>query len=383
MKKKLKTLFPYFLLAVAIIVVYKVINELSFFFDAVVWIWTVISPFFFGFLVAYVMNIPCVGIQVLLEKSKIKFICKRKKALSIILVYLVLVMLVLTVLYLVIPAIYRSASSFITNLPSYYEGMLDFVDSVNDLGLVGLHISGDGITATLQNLIDGISIESLASPINALFGVASVLFSVLLAFISSIYFLIDKEKITSFLRRLLRVITSSGVYSAIMEYANKLNNNFKQYIFTQTIDGCILGTIVAIELLIIGSPYALILGIMFWIVNYVPFFGSYISTFVAVIVVAFTQGMSTALITAVVLVVTHLIDSNIIQPKLMSGTFSLSPLLVIISLTFGGAVAGILGMIIAIPITAIVKDLIESIIAYRERKRVNASDEMSETESLK
>jgi len=379
MKQKIKTLFPYFLLAIAVIAAYRVIDDLSFSLDLVKRVWSIVTPFFYGFLLAYVMSIPCGGLQKLLGKIKIKFIKKRKKALSLILVYIIFALIFFSALNLVIPAIYEGASLFIANLPSYYESILGFIDYVNGLELFGIHISGDVILGMLQDLFQGLSTESLASPINALFGVASAIFNAFLALISSIYFLLEKDKITAFLRRLLKVFTSSGAHNAIMEYANKLNRNFKQYLFTQTIDGCILGTIVTIEMFIIGSPYALILGIMFGIINYIPFFGSYISSFIAIIVVAFTQGFSTALVTAIVLLVTHMIDGNIIQPRLMSGSFSLSPLLVIISITVGGAVAGILGMILAIPVVAILKDILESIVVYRERQKAEHADDAKET----
>jgi predicted PurR-regulated permease PerM len=88
------------------------------------------------------------------------------------------------------------------------------------------------------------------------------------------------------------------------------------------------------------------------------------------VVVLFTQGLGMAAIAAVVLLITQQIDGNIIQPKLMGGSFSLSPLLVIISITVGGAFAGILGMIAAIPIIAVLKEMLDSIIEYVNRKKL-------------
>jgi predicted PurR-regulated permease PerM len=145
----------------------------------------------------------------------------------------------------------------------------------------------------------------------------------------------------------------------------------------QTIDGLILGTIVTIELYILRSPYALVLGIMLGIVNYIPYFGSIIGSAVAVVVIAFTQGIPMAAIAAAVLLITQQIDGNIIQPKLMGSSFALSPLLIIISVTVGGALAGVFGMIIAIPIVAVLKDIFESIVIYNEKRKFdNAEDSL-------
>jgi len=132
---------------------------------------------------------------------------------------------------------------------------------------------------------------------------------------------------------------------------------------------------VTIELFILGSPYFLILGILLGVLNYIPYFGSIIGCFIAIAVVAFTQSIGMAALAAALLLVTQQIDGNIIQPRLMSGSFSLSPLLVIISITIGGAFAGMLGMIIAIPVVAVLKDMLESIIEYFERKKPEHADD--------
>jgi len=190
-----------------------------------------------------------------------------------------------------------------------------------------------------------------------------------LAFISSIYILVEKEKGKALAHRMIKLVASETVYSTTIEGFHRLNQNFRQYIRTQTIDGLILGTMATILLLILGSPFALVLGIMLGIVNYIPYFGSIFGTVVAVIIVAITGGFTDAAIAAVSLLVIQQIDANIIQPRLMSGSFSLSPLLVIISISFGGAVAGIIGMIVAIPIVAVLKDLFDYIVSHYEEKK--------------
>jgi len=222
----------------------------------------------------------------------------------------------------------------------------------------------------LQDIFQNVSIENLSSAFNSIFGgVSSALFSTVLSFIASIYILIEKNKFKAFLRRLITVFFSSNVCEAIYEYTSSLNNNFKRYVHIQTIDGCILGGLAIIQLLILRSPYALLLGIMLGIVNYIPYFGSIFGTLFVVIILAFTQGLTVAAIGTVTLFITQQIDGNIIQPKLMGGSFSLSPLLVIISIIIGGAAAGMLGMIAAIPIVAVLKDILDKIILYYERKK--------------
>ena len=372
--KKFRALLPYFLLALAIIVAHRVIGEIAFFADALGQAWGIISPFFYVFLLAYIVNMPCSSIQRLFAKTKIKFILKRQRALSVLVVFIICALLTTLIINLVVPAIARSISFFIANIPVYWESVLRLVAYFNNLDLFGWYISVDGIFNLIRDFFSDFRIESLSRPIDAILGAGATMFSGFIAFIASIYILVEKDKFKAFVCRVLKVMASLEVYNAVLGHFGRLNNNFRQYIRTQTIDGIILGTIATVLLLILGSPYALVLGIMLGIVNYIPYFGSIFGTLIAVIVVAFTQGITMGLVSAAALFTIQQIDANVIQPKLMSGSFALSPLLVIISITIGGALAGIFGMIAAIPIVAVLKDMMENIIAHYERKKLQTPD---------
>jgi len=376
--KKFKSLLPYFLLAIAVIAVYRISGALVFFFDIIGQAWAVVSPFFYGFLLAYIVNIPIGGIQRLLAKSRNKFVLKRQRMLSVLIVFLIFAAIIFLALSLVIPAIADSITFFIDNIHVYWASVMQVIDQINELDLFGLHISADVIFNFLRNMFENFNIESLVQPLSALVGVGTAVFRGAIAFISSIYILIEKDKIKALARRLLNVFASDEVSNVATEVSDRLNNNFRQYIRTQTIDGLILGTMVTISLLIMGSPYALILGLLLGILNYIPYFGSIAGSLIAILVVAFTQGLTMGAISAASLLIIQQIDANIVQPKLMSSSFALSPLLVIISITIGGAIAGILGMLAAIPIVAVLNDMFEGIVKYYERKKLAVLDEENE-----
>jgi predicted PurR-regulated permease PerM len=367
--RKFKSLIPYFLLAVAVILAYKIVEELGFFIDILHQIWGIVTPFFYGLILAYIINIPCGGVERLLLKTNSVFIAKRKRPISMILVFLILAMTLTLILTIIVPAVSRSGSYFIEHFPVYYENTLAFVDYFNSLEILGIYISVDAIVNVFQDMIQNLGFDYITYSFGALIGVSTAVFRGFLAVIAAVYFLIDKDRFLGYCNRALKALTSADVYATTLESAYKINKNFRQYINMQTLDGCILGTAAIVALYIMGSPYALALGIMLGIVNYIPYFGSIFGTLIAVLIVAFTQGISSAVVAAIVLLIIQQIDSNIIQPKLMSGSFSLSPLLVIVSISFGGAVAGLFGMIVAIPIVAFIKDVIESIIAHKERKK--------------
>jgi len=354
------------LVIVLAVVIYKAFSSIGVLADAFKRFMRTFSPFFYGFLLAYVLNIPSNGVRRLLYRTKIPFLQKHRKGLSIGIVYLLLVLLVFFVLRKVIPTVYESIMLFVRDFDRYYQRAEELLEKLNSTSPLNLDLNIENLLPAVENF----NIDSLFSSFNAIIGVSSSVFRSFLVLISSVYILIEKEKFKAFLRRILKAFTPAAVYSVIFRYTGQLNLNFKQYIYAQTLDGCILGTLAGIELALLGSQYALVLGIMLGFVNYIPYFGSIIGTLVAVMVVMFSQSIPVGLFAMLILLITQQIDGNIIQPKLMSSSFSISPLLVIISVTVGGAVAGVIGMLAAIPTTVTLLNILEDITVHFEKRKV-------------
>lgn len=364
--KHFKKMFSYFILAASVIIAYKFIMGIDTFLYYVQGFFGVISPFIWGMLIAYILNIPCNGIQRMCMKKQQGFLYRKRKLLSIIFVYLCAIVLILLISRVVIPTVYRSGRIFVSNFSEYYLRAQQFIEDINDLDILSFDISIDKFMYAMRDFI----INKLPGSMNTIFNLSAGILNAFLALITSIYFLFEKENILKNVSRILHLILKEPSGQFFFKYVKILNNNFKQYIYAQTLDGFILGTIATIELLFLKSPYALMLGLMLGIVNYVPYFGSIFGSLVAVITVAFTQNMKTAIICAIILLVTQQIDANVIQPRLMSESFALSPLLIIISISIGGAISGIFGMIAAIPLVAVIKEILGEIITYYEQKKI-------------
>ena len=375
MMEKFKSLMPYLLLALIIIAAYRVSGELGVFFDFIRWAWGVISPFFYGFLLAYVINLPCSSIQRLLAKSNNGFIVKRRRGISLIIVMLLLVLIIFITLNMLIPAIASSVMLFIDTIPVYWEGVVRLVNNFNNLELFDWQLDSDAISGFLMSFIENITLEYLMAPVNAIVGAANAIFTGAIVFIASIYIMIEKERCKDYIANLLRIFTTVKFRDTFNEIFSGLNKNVRRYIHSQTIGGVILGVMSMIALLIMRSPFALVIGIMLWVANYIPYFGSIIATVIAILLVAFTQGFTMGIVAAIVLLLIQQIEVNIIQPKLMSDAFHMSPLLVIISISVGGAIGGILGMIVVIPIVAVLKDILDNIVAFYDRKKFGIGEE--------
>jgi predicted PurR-regulated permease PerM len=223
----------------------------------------------------------------------------------------------------------------------------------------------------LKNVVGYFDFEAIiTSAITGIGGVGSAIFNFFLALIAAIYFLLDKDRIKGFFSLMIEILTPEKVSGFVLKYSSKFCIYFKQYLFVQTIDGLILGVLIFITTLLFGSPYAIIFALIFFVTNYIPYFGAIFAAVVSIIVIAFTQSIQTAIFAGIVIIIIQQLESNVINPKLMSESFSIRPLLVVISVTIGGAYMGIVGMIIAIPITTVISEMIDAFIEYKRPKPV-------------
>jgi len=392
--RMMTAMIPYFILALAVIITWHLVGSWRIFAGGLGRFWGHITPFMYGILVAYILNMPCSAIQKLLHRTKKPFIEKRSRGFAVLILFVLVLALLSLLLNWVIPAVYGSIVLFINEFETYQQGLFNFIDSINNWDLpefMGeININPDELMATVLGMVtgfvedfDGENVANIAGVIANIFGaVFSTMFQGILTLVSSIFLLIQRDNILAFVRRLTAALTAEKTYEFIFKYAGKLNYNFRMYIYTQTIDGLILGSMMTIVLAIAGSPYFLVLGLMLGIINYIPYFGSIVGTAVALVVVAFTQGMGVALILLPIMFFIQQMDGNFIQPKLMGGSFALSPLLVIVSVSIGGAYAGILGMLMAIPIVAVLKDMLDSFITFLEAKKAVKKRARNEAESL-
>lgn len=385
--RMIRSMIPYFILIIGAILVFRLSAEFRVFTDAVSRFWAVISPFLTGAVFAYIFNVPCSAIQRLIQKlgtiKKFKknrpvsavfgFIVRKSRIFSVLLLIIIMGIILAAILNILIPAVSESVDLFVRGIDGYEETVRNWLARIYEMNLpdsIRDTINEDAIITALRNWVDGLNYNAIATTVMAgLGGFASTMFNTFLAIVSTIYLLIEKDKLKSFVIVLLNAVTSTTTFNTIMKYSQKLDHNFRQYIFAQTIDGIILGSIMTIILLLFGSPFAIVLGLILGIVNYIPYFGSIFGTAFAVLVVAFTQGLPTAALAAVIMFAIQQFDGNFMQPKLMGKTFSLSPFLVISSVTIGMHYGGVLGMLVAIPIVAILKDAIDTYIEHRHEKK--------------
>ena len=203
--------------------------------------------------------------------------------------------------------------------------------------------------------------------------------TLLFATIFAIYFLID-DSIASYWSDVLGAFTSAKTRTKMKAFASDANRVFSGYIRGQSLDALLVGVMVSIAMLIAGIPYALVIGILTGIGNLVPYVGPVVG-FGSLIIVSLADGsIAKLIIGAAILAAVMFIDGNVINPRMLSSNVEVHPVLVIVALLAGGKVGGVVGMLVAVPVAALLKLQFEK---YVERRKQIVQNRERENEEKK
>ncbi len=147
----------------------------------------------------------------------------------------------------------------------------------------------------------------------------------------------------------------------IVEVIDEVNKSVRKYLVMKTIISLITGAAYTIVLWIAGVDFFLLWGLLAFLLNYIPYIGSYIATAFPVVVALILLSPLSALIVLIILLAIQMVMGNIVEPKLLGRELNLSPVVVLISLAFWGWLWGLVGMFLSIPITATIKIIMEYI----------------------
>lgn len=356
----------WFVLAVAIIIVYKALDNFTDVMGAVMKFFDIITPFLVGIFISYLLYMPCKKIEESYKKSKIKFIAKKSRALGILTVYLIILLLLIILINFILPVVFESVVDLINNIQNYYEVAIDKYNNLPEDNILKSEVVNDAI-GSVQNLdikqyfqLDKI-LAYVMSAIDAVTG----LFDVVVAVIVSVYILAERVEILHSIRKFAEAIFKEKTYKNLDKYFNNSNEIFFKFIASQFLDAVIVGILVTIAMTIMGVRYAPLLGFLIGLFNMIPYIGAIIAVAISALITLITGGLSQAIWMLIVVIILQQIDANIINPKIIGQSLKISPLLVIFAITVGGAYFGILGMFLAVPVIAVVRIVVEDYIDYK------------------
>ena len=373
-KKNLSKWMYYFLLGVAIIIVYKFFDNFTAIGGVIGKFLNVIAPFMAGALLAYLLYIPASRIEKKFLKSKRKLIKKKSRGLSVLITYVLATLVIILLVNVILPVVIDSVIELVNNFQGYWNTAIEKLNALPEDSILKSQQVEEAIKSVgeaIQNIDfkQYVSTERITGYIKSVLGVASGIFDVFVSIVVSVYILLQRNQIYGFFNKLTMVIFDKKTCDKIGEYIDSTNKIFFKFISSQVIDGIIVGILVTIAMSIIGVKYAILLGFMIGLFNIIPYFGAIIAVAISILITLITGGISQTLIMAIVVIVLQQIDSNIINPKIIGNSLEISPLLVIFAVTVGGAYFGVLGMFLAVPVAAVLKILINDWLEFKNNKK--------------
>lgn len=373
--KEWKKIIGWFIFAVALIAVYKLLDNFG---EITAWVRTLVSilmPFIMALLVAYLFYLPCRKVESIYAKTKIKFIKKRARWFAIFTVYLIALILIIVMFKFIVPTVYESFAEFAAAFPGYYDSMIKTIEGLPEDSI----LRQIDLTSIIKNIgdikfEDYLNLETITEYAKGIIGVATTIFDIFVTIVVSIYLLGERSQIVEFAKRLCGAVFKVNIYKTIGKYFRESNEIFFRFVSSQILDAIIVGILTSIAMSILGVRYAILLGFIIGLFNLIPYLGAIIAIALSIIITIFTGGISQAIWMAIVVIILQQIDANIINPKIIGSSLEISPILIIFSVTVIGSYFGIMGMFLAVPIVAVIKLIINDYIKYKENIKENSKD---------
>lgn len=371
----------YFVLGAALIIVYKTFDNLSSLWSGVLHVLSAVKPFLIAFVIAYMLNIPTKKLSGLLDKKvKNKFVKKHANAISIATVYVLAIAIVVLVIGSVIPAIMNELIDVYEHIPQYAGEIADFVNDFEPARNLGF--TEEFLTSRLNGFVEKIiSIDVVGytkTLATGIVSVTSVLLNVFIAIIASIYMLIDKDRIIEGIKKWAKKIKSGGNIDMLINRWSAVNDIFTQYIYSRLICCSVMAVACTLVLGVMGEEYAVLLGIFIGFMDIIPYFGSIISWVAGLLLMAISGGWAHAIWCSAIILVLQQIDGNILAPKVTGSRLEIRPLTIIIAVSVGGTLFGFLGMLLSVPVVAILRLILTEILEDKSDKTDKVSSEKAE-----
>ncbi len=202
----------------------------------------------------------------------------------------------------------------------------------------------------------------------------SFIFKLILAVTISIYLLYDKESLILTFKKILQAFLNKKDAERLISVGKRTNDIFSRYFVGKILGAALVGSICFIVLFILHVPYPFLISLIVGILNLIPYFGTILGIIPAVLITLFIDPMK-ALWVFIFLMILGQIDGMVISPKILGDKTGISPILIMVAITIGGALYGVVGMFVAVPITAVLKSFFLEYINKRLESKKELEDQ--------
>ncbi|WFA08082.1 AI-2E family transporter [Tissierella sp. Yu-01] len=339
----------------------------------------IISPFIIGGALAFIMNSPMMfieeaffGRKSLLKNTKDSI----KRPISYLITLIIFIATIIIILFIIIPELTRTIQELAVKIPEVWREVQIFVvkNLIDNPQLIewinSINVDWNSMGQSAVDFLKNSAINWLSSTFTFATSFVGGIVTFVLAFIFSIYLLFQKETLARQLQKLILAFTSEGVAKKIFYIGSLSNKVFANFLSGQLLEAIILGGLFLVAMTIFKFPYALMISLIIAITALVPMVGAFIGLFIGVILIL-VDSTSMAFWFIIMFLIIQQIEGNLIYPHVVGKAAGLPSIWILVAVTVGGSLMGVLGILLFIPICSILYTLLREEVNERlEEKNI-------------
>lgn len=349
---------------------------------------SILFPFLLGGAIAFVLKIPMNFFEkLILKHTNSKFLKKAARGISLFVSILLVISIVIFMMSMVIPQLIISLQSLEKQIPAFFEKLIEFVNRFPKLSPIAEKIQTFYNSLSLNYIFEQVKhfflTEDLSFNTNAVqtaSGIANTIFSgftnALLAFVFSIYVLLDKDRLGRQTKRILYSVGGTKIGAFIIHIGHLIDFYFFNFVKGQLLDALIIGVMTFVSMFVFRMPYAAMISVLVGFSDLIPIVGPIIGAAIGFIFILIDSPFQ-AMLFLVLMVVLQQIQGNIIYPKIVGDKLGIPAMWSLFATIVGGALGGIVGMWVFIPLVAVIYTLLGEYTEYR-LKKLNMNSELQE-----
>ena len=313
-------------------------------------------PFIIGLSLAYILNF-----LLKFYERKIK-----KRALALLAVYSTVIVLMSTFILFLAPQVARAMEHFTEEFPDYSEEIITQIETqLSRFDLTEDHVETVG--ASMDELIVRFvtfNQNLVPSLMKHLVVIGETLMNITLGIVLSIYILATKETLGRQFKKVILAFVGEKKEKIFSIWMNRAHQIFAKFFAGMALNSLIVGVLTTIMLFIFRIPFAILIGFIVALTNIIPIFGPFIGAIPSAVMIFFISPTKALIFTGIILIIQQ-IDANIITPKILGDKIGIASIWVLVSILIFGYFFGIVGMVLGVPITALLIEILGEIISAR------------------
>lgn len=340
---------------------------------------TIVTPFIFGVTFAFLVNLLLRPVEATWDRvfrragrrqaGKGRW-ANLKRPVSLAVSVVLIGAAIFVLMFIVLPEVVRTVVFVAEMTPEYaarletWRGWLQERLAEYDIVLPQLRIELDSVGASVRDWITQRGRAVLATTLGFTTSVVNGIFNVVIGVVLALYILADKERLLGQMQRTLQAFLPEQRARTVVHVANLTHDTFAKFITGQLTDALIVGLLCYIGMVVLSIPHAGAVSVLVAVTTIIPVIGVLIGTVVAALLIVVTDPMK-ALWFLIFIIVLQQFESNVIYPRVVGKSVGLPGLWVLVAITVGGALFGILGMLMAVPTFSVMYTLVREAVAKR------------------